>query len=97
MSETTERDGPQDLWAIVEVIGHSQYAGRVVEVPETAGQPAFEKLLGTTSIFRVTPCTEEAARGAAAALRIRPLSMVALPSREPALPHYVDPEDTADT
>ncbi len=47
-----------ELWAIVEVMGHSRYAGRVseyaelgvplvrVEVPETSSEPAFEKLLG---------------------------------------------------
>ncbi len=105
MSETTERDRPQDLWAIVEVMGHSRYAGRVseytglgvplvrVEVPETEEEPAFEKLLGAASIFRVTPCTEDVARRAAESLRVRPLSMVALPSREPALPHYIEPED----
>jgi len=85
-----------ELWAIVEVMGHAQYAGRVseyselgvplvrVEIPETDGQPAFEKLLGGSAIFRITPCTEEAARQAAKSLRVRPLSMVALPSAAPA-------------
>lgn len=95
MESELKEAGPQELWAIVEVMGHSQYAGRVseysglgvplvrVEVPEVEGQPAFEKLLGAQAIFRVTPCTEEAARAAAEGLRVRPLSMVALPSREP--------------
>jgi len=48
MSEEVKETGPQDLWAIVEVMGHSQYAGRLseygelgvplvrVEVPETS-------------------------------------------------------------
>lgn len=110
MNEEAQTAGPQDLWAIVEVMGHSQYAGRVseytglgvplvrVEVPAVSGQPAFEKLLGASSIFRVTPCTEEAARLAAAGLRVRPLSMVALPSREPAqgLRYESDPFDPYD-
>jgi len=75
----------QEVWAIVEVMGHSQYAGRIseyselgvplvrVEIPQTAEQPACEKLLGAASIFRITPCTESAARAAAEQLRVRPL------------------------
>ena len=77
------------------MMGHAQYAGRVseysdlgvplvrVEIPEVDGEPACEKLLGASAIFRITPCTEEAAREAAKSLRVRPLSMVALPSTEP--------------
>ena len=96
MIEEVKEAGPQDVWAVVEVMGHSEYAGRVseytglgvplvrVEIPAVEGQPAFEKLLGAASIFRITPCTEEAARRAAEGLRVRPLNMVALPSREPA-------------
>ena len=97
MNESEVKDTcPRDLWAIVEVMGHSKYAGRVsehtglgvplvrVEVPEVQGQPAFEKLLGGAAIFGVTPCTEEAARAAAEYLCVRPLNMVALPAREPA-------------
>ena len=108
--ETTNQNqpGPQDVWAVVEVMGHSQYAGRVseytgfgvplvrVEVPAVGGQPAFEKLLGASAIFRVTPCTEEAARRAAEGLRVRPLSMVALPSREPARLPLEEPYDPFD-
>jgi len=88
----SERRNMAELWGIVEVMGHAQYAGRVseyselgvplvrVEVPEIDDQSAFEKLLGASAIFRITPCTEEAARAAARSLRVRPLSMVALPS-----------------
>lgn len=106
MIEEVKEAGPQDVWAVVEVMGHSQYAGRVseytglgvplvrVEVPAVEGQPAFEKLLGAASIFRITPCTEEAARRAAEGLRVRPLSLVALPASEPArIPCYSEPED----
>ena len=87
-----------EMWAIVEVMGHSQYAGRVseyselgvplvrVELPETENQPAFEKLLGASAIFRITPCTEDVARAAAERFCVRPLSLVALPTREPAMP-----------
>jgi hypothetical protein len=80
----------EELWGIVEVMGHSQYAGRLsehsslgvplvrVEVPETSSQPAFEKLLGAAAIFRITPCTEEVARKSAEHLSVRPLSLVSL-------------------
>ena len=103
-----------ELWAIVEVMGHAQYAGRVseftglgvplvrVEVPAVGEQPAFEKLLGSSSIFRITPVSEEVARKAAEGLRVRPLSMVTLPSVEPAklrgpdTPKWIDQGDVAE-
>lgn len=84
-----------DLWAIVEVMGHSQYAGRVseysalgvtlvrVEIPASGEQPAHEKLLGAASIFRITPCSEEVARAAAARICARPLALICLPSMAP--------------
>lgn len=87
---------PTDLWAIVEVMGHTRYAGRVseytglgvplvrVEVPAVDGVPRFEKLLGASAIFRITPCDEAAATEAAKQFRVRPLSLVHLPSAEPA-------------
>ena len=85
-----------ELWAIVEVMGHSHYAGRVseftdlgtplirVEIPAVGDLPAFEKLLGGASIFRITPCTEDVARRAAEQFHVRPLELVYLPSAEPA-------------
>ena len=91
------------LWADVEVMGHARYAGRVseyaelgvplvrVEIPETQHSPACEKLLGASSIFRITPCTEEAARAAAAQFRVQPLSLVALPSLPP--PRFLEDDD----
>jgi len=92
----SEREQPTaELWAIVEVMGHAQYAGRVseytalgvplvrVEIPETPGPPAHEKLLGAASIFRITPCTEETARAVARSIRVRPLGLCYLPSVEP--------------
>lgn len=106
-------DNPNsEVWAIVEVMGHSHYAGRVsehtglgvplvrVEIPATRSQPAFEKLLGASSIFRITPCTEDVARLAAEQFCVRPLSLVSLPGREPGpacpppyLEDYGDDED----
>lgn len=72
-----------DEWAIVEVMGHSQFAGKTTEqqiagagfvridVPEADGKPAFTKLLGTSSIFAITPCTEQTAREANRRFRAR--------------------------
>lgn len=71
-----------DQWAIVEVMGHKKYAGRVteqqiagaglvrVDVPEVkVGEkvhPSYSKLIGPSSIYCITPVTEELARKAAA-------------------------------
>ncbi|HEU4629322.1 MAG TPA: hypothetical protein VFS08_06230 [Gemmatimonadaceae bacterium] len=64
-------------WAIVEVMGHKTYAGFVssqqvggsmlvrVDVPDTRARAAYTKLLGTGSIFCITPCDEALARRAA--------------------------------
>ena len=99
MSTETKGDAMSDqteLWAIIKVMGHAKYAGRVseyaelgvplirVEVPAANEEAAFEKLLGASSIFRITPCTEETAREAARQFAVRPLTMVSLPSHEPA-------------
>ena len=79
-----------DVWAIVEIMGHSRFAGRVsecqafgaplirVEVPEVDDQPAFEKHFGAAAIFAITPCDEAYARAAAQAFRSRPLALVEL-------------------
>lgn len=67
-----------ECWAVVEVMGHSRYAGRVteqavggcafvrVDVPAVGERLAFTKLLSQAAIFCITPCSEEAARAAAA-------------------------------
>lgn len=88
-------------WAIVEVMGHSRYAGHVtsqaiggasfirVDVPAVEGRPAFTKLLGAASIFAITPCTEQTAREACKSFRARPYQMFELPM----LPSHVDDDD----
>jgi hypothetical protein len=92
--------GSNDVWAIVEIMGHSRFAGRVsecqafgaplirVEVPEVDDQPGFEKHFGPASIFAITPTSEAYARAAAAAFRSRPLALVELSeiAARPALP-----------
>lgn len=110
-----------DSWAIVEVMGHTRYAGRVteqsvggcnfvrVDVPEipaetagvgvdrrvvSEGQQAFTKLLGQSSIFAITPVSEEVARHVAARIMAAPVHVYDLPrSPQRALPIGHDGDD----
>jgi len=62
-----------ESWAIIEIFGHSQIAGKVseasiggcsfirVDVPECDGKPAFTKFYGQGAIYSMTPCAELAA------------------------------------
>lgn len=75
-------------WAIVEVMGHRQFAGHVseqsiggasfirVDVPgnQEAGLEPFTKLLGAGSIYAISPCTEETARAFAIQARQKSFS-----------------------
>lgn len=84
MSETEKRF---DQWAIVEIFGHTQIAGRVteaaiggcsflrVDVPETNGKPGFTKYYGNGAVYSMTPCSEEIAREAVEAIRPAPISV----------------------
>ncbi|MDH5761048.1 MAG: hypothetical protein OEZ65_15905 [Gemmatimonadota bacterium] len=62
----------ETVWAIVEVMGHKQYAGAIerrqllrVTVPETPNNPEYVKEFGFQSVFSLTPCSESVARRAA--------------------------------
>lgn len=67
------KDGFRE-WAIVEVMGHTVYAGFCtdasiggqsylrVDVPEKGDRKAFTKLLAPGSIFSISPCDEETIR-----------------------------------
>lgn len=80
-----------ETWAIVEVMGHKRFAGFVteqvvagpgfirVDVPEVEGALAFTKILGTGSIYAMTPVGEPEARAAAAAFRERPIETWMVP------------------
>lgn len=91
-----------DTWAVVEVMGHNTFAGKIsehvvggtafirVDVPELPekreplyqneyvypGIPAFTKLIGASSIYAITPCTEEVARKMAESRRSSPVHVV---------------------
>jgi hypothetical protein len=70
----SEESRPYEGWAIVELMGHRRLAGIVsqaeqygvamlrLDVPEVDGGQAATQFYGGTSIYCITPTTEEAAR-----------------------------------
>lgn len=80
-----------EQWCILEIMGHNTYAGLVseqtlggasfvrIDIPETDGQPAFSKLFGASSVYCITPVTEEIAKLRAKTLHQQPLSIYDLP------------------
>jgi hypothetical protein len=80
-----------EQWAILEIMGHQTYAGRVsnqelggasfvrIDVPEVDGCPAFTKLFGAGSIYCITMVSEEVARMRVASLRKQPMDVWDLP------------------
>lgn len=89
MSEA--QPGRFDQWAILEIMGHQRYAGRVseetiagaaflrIDIPAKKDQPAFTKLFSPASVYAITPCSEELARGVAEQLSQVPISIYELP------------------
>ena len=79
-------------FAIIELMGRNVIAGYVseqviagaallrVDVPATERQPAYTKFFGGTSIYAITPTTEEIAKRAAERLNIRPVSEWVVPT-----------------
>lgn len=94
-----------ETWAVVEIMGHQQFAGFVseqplggssfvrVDVPECQERPAFTKIFGAGSIYCITPCTEEVAREAARRFYSRPLTFLALPAPSREHQHELYGED----
>ena len=78
---------PFEAWAIVEIMGHDRYAGRVseqtiggtsfvrVDVPEVDDIAGFTKLFGSSAIFSLTIVTKEAALAAVKQFRPRPVQI----------------------
>ncbi|MCA9178634.1 MAG: hypothetical protein KDB14_29435 [Planctomycetales bacterium] len=81
-----------ESWAIVEVMGQQTYAGKVseqsvggasfvrVDIPDVKGQSGFTKLFGGSSIYCITPCTEQIARMTAERVQARAVSIYDLPA-----------------
>lgn len=91
MQEHTERF---DEWAIVEVMGRQSYAGKVteqvfggaslirVDVPSVNGSAAFTKLIGLSSIYAITPTTEDVVRRYISYHRPVPMNIYIPPARQ---------------
>ena len=86
-------DTKTDFWAIVEVMGHRRFAGRVTEqviggqsfvridVPECGpDRPPFSKLFGSGAIYCISPVTEDLAKAAASRAYEAPVSEYDLPA-----------------
>lgn len=75
-----------ESWAIVEVMGHSVYAGYVtaeniagapmlrVDVPAVGSLDAFTKYIAPHALYGITPCTEETAKAKAESIEVSPVS-----------------------
>jgi len=74
-------------WAIVEVMGHVEYAGYVsqesiagapmlrIDVPKTDSAEAFTKYISAGALYGISPVSEETARARAESLRATPVSV----------------------
>ena len=87
----TDQQQKFEQWAIVELLGRKTVAGFVseqliagqallrVDVPAVDDQPGFTQLYGSSSVYCITPTTEEIARVAASRLNVRPVAVYHLP------------------
>ena len=99
MTETAETF---DQWAIIEIMGHDRYAGRVtsqalggtsfvrVDVPELDGQPGFTKLFGQGAIFSIAIVTQETVLEAVKQFRPKPVQIYGLSQQSSFLPFEDD-------
>jgi len=74
-----------DLWAIVELFGHSKIAGHIteqniagtnmlrVDVPETSKNIAFTRFFGSSAIYAINPVDEQTATHFAEQLQVAPI------------------------
>ncbi len=89
---TQEAEQKFECFAIVELMGRNVIAGYVseqviagaallrVDVPATERQPAYTKFFGGSSIYGITPTTEDIVKRAAERLNIRPVSEWVVPT-----------------
>jgi len=94
-----------DQWAIVDVMGHQRYVGRVteqviagtgfvrVDVPGTDKVKPWTKLIGTSSIYAITPVSEEIARAMAQNRQSEPIQAYELTPRLTAQASLFDSDD----
>lgn len=84
-NENTQTTEQEPAWAVIELMGHIRYGGLVskdtqlgtpllrVEVPQKDGS-MVSQLVNPSSIYRITMCSEELARAAAAQGDPRPMN-----------------------
>lgn len=112
---TTNADSPFAEWAIIELLGHRRLAGFVrdvelfgtrmirLDVPsEKSGEPEATQFYSPSSLYALTPTTEEVARRVAAGNRPEPVARwefppAALPARggDQGRDGYDDEDDVA--
>ena len=107
---TTEApEPPSALWGILELMGHVRLAGRITEesrfgvalgridIPKTDGT-FTPQYFGGSSIYRLTPTTEEIARSVAARNQPEPVHRFELPTlaAHAAMDFHEDAEPDAD-
>ncbi|WP_436716584.1 hypothetical protein U8335_04005 [Roseiconus lacunae] len=80
-----------DEWAIVDVMGHQRYIGKVteqtvagkgfvrVDVPAVDDRPGFTKLIGPASVHSISPVDESIARKMCETTRQTPIESYQLP------------------
>lgn len=90
----SESEKPYEGWAIVELMGHRRLGGRVsqaeqygvamlrVDVPGDDGEIVATRFCGGSSIYALTPCSEQAARAVAKSNRVEPVTRWELPALE---------------
>lgn len=90
MSEQEQQQGFEG-WAILELMGHVRLAGRVseeshfgialgrIDIPTQSGESYTTQYFGGSSIYRLTPTTEEIARSIAAQNQPQPVRSWELP------------------
>ena len=92
-------------WGIVDVMGHQRYVGLIteqviagtgfirVDVPAAGDICAWTKLIGTSSVYAITPCSEEIARAMAKERKDAPIQSYELPRLEVAPSNPIAAED----
>jgi hypothetical protein len=94
-----------DRWGVVDVMGHQRYIGRIteeviagcgfvrVDVPENGDQPAFTKLIGTSSVYAISPMEESLCRQLAAQRKQTPIESFQLSEALRGLPAPDDDDE----
>lgn len=85
-----------EAWCVMELMGHVRLGGYVTEttlagmgvlridIPEIEGSPASTQFVPPSTLYRLTPVTEEIARAVAAKNRPQPISYWEMPKALPA-------------